>query len=246
MNLRASSSASVPAQKRSRPSGPKQSRFMQVYWYTASSCWRYDLKTAENGKRYDKNGFKDEEECARARDAVVRQFYPHLELNFPDTSTAGEGKASSRAAASTTQAVKRRASSYTATRPKRPRSSSQSKSNHKFLVGDRVFVKQWGRDYIYTITRFEGEGLSSVAVLNAADNDAPADAGEDNKVALSKLTLNRCEEEQPHQHHNGRSRLRSGGTRKAAASTTGGPARSKQMASQAQVTEVKKSRLLKE
>ena len=33
-----------------------------------------------------KFGFQDEEECARARDAIARQWYPHLPLNFPEAS----------------------------------------------------------------------------------------------------------------------------------------------------------------
>ena len=51
------------------------------------------------------SGFKDEEECARARDAVARQFYPHHELNFPEASAAGKGKASSRLASTTRVAL---------------------------------------------------------------------------------------------------------------------------------------------
>ena len=52
----------------------------------------------------------------------------------------------------------------------------------------QVFVGEWGREYVYTITRLQGRGLSCMAVLNA-DDDAPADAGEDNIVATSLITL---------------------------------------------------------
>ena len=57
---------------------------MNVYWNSSTSKWRYDLDgRSTTGRRYHKSGFLDDEECARARDAIARQFYPHLKLNFP-------------------------------------------------------------------------------------------------------------------------------------------------------------------
>ena len=62
---------------------------MHVYW--ESSSWGYALPDADVvGVRVAKTGFNDEEECARARDAVVRQMYPSIPLLFPEEFETGD------------------------------------------------------------------------------------------------------------------------------------------------------------
>ena len=87
------------------------------------------------------------------------------------------------------------------------------------------------------------KGLSCMAVLNVADDNAPADAGEDNIASVSKITLIRRPEDEPHQRKdkveegvtnkrtNDERRPKAGGKRYVPASTTGGSSSSKARAS---------------
>ena len=64
---------------------------MNVYADQNHVTWRFDFnKVGTNGKRMCKYGFKDEEDCARARDDVAVLYYPQLRLNFPEDPTDSE------------------------------------------------------------------------------------------------------------------------------------------------------------
>ena len=79
--------SSTPAHGfRQSEASAKQSRFTGVHWHEASSSWGFRLQVSD-GVSLAQSGFRDEQECTRVRDEIVRQSAPHLKLNFQEASS---------------------------------------------------------------------------------------------------------------------------------------------------------------